>query len=150
MTWLQTRRDQLKHRPRWPLAPLMAAAGLTPDAVSELAVRLDVDRGWLQRLKHLGLSDEQADAWATRLGWHPSLVWPEWDSGLTGAALAAVLNASQRTTCPQGHEYDALDNRGWRRCSTCHRQSARQSAKKQRNPSTPHTPTSRKEAPCPH
>lgn len=148
MSWLSARQAQLRHRPRWPLAPLMRAAGLAPDAVSDLAVRLDVDRGWLQRLKHLGLSDEQADQWATRLGLHPTLIWPEWDAGLTGAALAAVLNATARTTCPHGHPYDGIDSRGWRICRTCRRQQTRQAMKKHRNPSTPHTLTSHQEATC--
>ena len=32
-------------------------------------------------------------------------------------------NHASKTTCPQGHPYDLVDAKGWRKCSTCRRES---------------------------
>jgi hypothetical protein len=59
-------------RRRWPLAPLTDLTGLTP---SQFAARHNLARGTLQRAEHDGLTDIQADHWATAAGYHPLNVW---------------------------------------------------------------------------
>jgi hypothetical protein len=69
----------------WPLEPLFEAAGTT--LYVELAVRTDVPARTLHRASVRGLTDRIADRAATRLGLHPSMIWPNWiDPYLEGAA----------------------------------------------------------------
>jgi lambda repressor-like predicted transcriptional regulator len=69
----------------WPLEPLFEAAGT--DQIGELAVRTRVHVRTLHRAAHRGLTDPMADRAATRLGLHPSMIWPDWiDPYLEGAA----------------------------------------------------------------
>jgi hypothetical protein len=69
-------------RLRWPAAPLFDLIGPTRSVMETLGVSgTDVVRA-----AERGLSDRQADHWASRLGVHPSMVWPSWDrAGLTVA-----------------------------------------------------------------
>lgn len=103
----------------YPLAPLAAALQLPLEDTAGLAAAVRVDRRWVKRARHTGLTERQADMWATRAGLHPRNVWPLWGE-LYGAA---AVNA-HKTVCPQGHPYDALDSRGWRRCKACRRRSS--------------------------
>jgi hypothetical protein len=59
-------------RVRWPLRPLLDACGVGP---AGLAVMLDVAPTVVRSAARRGLSDQQADQWATRAGIHPLLVW---------------------------------------------------------------------------
>jgi hypothetical protein len=69
----------------WPLEPLFEAAGTT--LYVELAVRTDVPARTLHRASIRGLTDRIADRAATRLGLHPSMIWPDWiNPYLEGAA----------------------------------------------------------------
>lgn len=78
---------QTSHRPtcpdtrslRWPLAPLLQVAG----GWNTLQANLRINGTDLSRAAREGLTDRQADHWATRCGWHPDLIWPDW----TAAAL---------------------------------------------------------------
>jgi hypothetical protein len=116
---------------RYPLVPLAQHVGIrtgraihggqqrgqAPDGLHQLAIRLGVTHRRARKWNQHGLSEAHADRLATRLGTHPRLVWPTWGSGLAGAAAANAL----KNTCPQGHAYDGYDNRGYRTCSTCRR-----------------------------
>lgn len=99
----------------YPVAALARAIGLDPADTHGLTLALGIDRSWVKRYRHHGLTDAQADTWACRAGLHPADVWPRWGDELHGVAL---LNAN-RATCPAGHPYDTIDARGWRACTTC-------------------------------
>ncbi len=59
----------------WPVAPLAAKAG----GRKALCHRLGIQPSTLPR----HLTDQQADRWAVRCGWHPEQVWPGWcEAGL--------------------------------------------------------------------
>lgn len=58
--------------PRWSLAPLLDATGLTR---TYLAFHVGVSGETLKRAEHDGLTDAEADRWATRLGFHPITIW---------------------------------------------------------------------------
>lgn len=64
------------HRVRWPLAPLLDAAGHPP--VHDLATRVGVTSRTVWRWHHTGLTDTQADHAAIALGYHPANIWIEW------------------------------------------------------------------------
>lgn len=124
MSWLSDRLETRGTRRPYPVADLAAALGLRaedPRLTSKLALTLGLNRGWVLRCRRLGLTEQQADEWATRAGIHPGDVWPRWFDGLRGAAL---VNAN-RSTCPRGHPYDRVDSQGRRRCSTCHNENVR-------------------------
>ncbi len=61
--------------PRWPLRPLLDASGLNR---LWLAHHVRVSGETLKRAAHDGLTDTEADQWATRLGFHPIAIWG-WD-----------------------------------------------------------------------
>lgn len=61
---------------RLPFAPLETLAGGRPH---ELARRVGRNSRQVYRWRSEGLSPSLADRLATRLGFHPSNVWPEWD-----------------------------------------------------------------------
>lgn len=95
----------LHHRPvcpgskanKWPLAPLLAAA----PSLSQRAVmaRLNVSGTDIVTARNAGLTDRQADNWSTRMGWHPSMIWPAWDrAGLTVLDDVFVNGGGWRTT----------------------------------------------------
>lgn len=70
---------------RWPVEPLVAAAGGVEKVLQQL------DGGNLSRARRDGLTDVQADRWATRLGYHPAQVWPDWiDAALRYVDAAAI------------------------------------------------------------
>lgn len=46
--------------------------------LQELAQRLGISHRWARELKATGLSDEQADRFACRVGLHPSVLWSDW------------------------------------------------------------------------
>ena len=74
---LRNRQDERDGPPLyWPLEPLFEAAGT--DQIGELAVRTRVHVRTLHRAAHRGLTDPMADRAATRLGLHPSMIWPDW------------------------------------------------------------------------
>jgi len=55
------------------------ANGALPDgAVANVALRLGVQRRWIYRWWRRGLDHCQADAVATVIGVHPSLIWDDW------------------------------------------------------------------------
>jgi hypothetical protein len=56
---------------RWPLAPLLELARLSP---TRFARRYGISGATMRRAGAEGL-DRQADQWATRLGYHPADVW---------------------------------------------------------------------------
>lgn len=61
---------------RWPLAPLLIAAG-HPSA-DVIAMQLGVSPRSIWRWHHRGLTDRQADRAAIALGYHPANIWPDW------------------------------------------------------------------------
>ncbi len=61
---------------RWPLAPLLDAAG-RPSA-DVLAARVGVTPRTIWRWHHRGLTDQQADHAAIALGYHPANIWTNW------------------------------------------------------------------------
>ncbi len=61
---------------RWPLEPLMEAAG--HPAAGTLAARAGVTARTVWRWHHRGLTDTQADRTAVALGYHPANIWPDW------------------------------------------------------------------------
>ena len=63
--------------PMWPLTPLLVKCG----GIARLkAALVNKPNGGFPDL----ISDEQADRWAIRCGFHPNQVWPGWsDAGLT-------------------------------------------------------------------
>lgn len=65
---------------RYPLADLAHAAGAAD--LADLARMLGITYRHACRLQAEGLSDDQADRYACRLGEHPAAVWPEWGKGL--------------------------------------------------------------------
>jgi hypothetical protein len=57
---------------RWPLRPLLDACDLTP---TRLALLLGIPADAVRAASRRGLSDVEADLWATRAGYHPVVVW---------------------------------------------------------------------------
>jgi Bacterial regulatory proteins, gntR family len=57
---------------RWPLQPLLDRCALTP---GRLAIAIGVPLLDVRVAARCGLSDVDADLWATRAGYHPLLVW---------------------------------------------------------------------------
>lgn len=71
------------HKPTWPIRPLL---DLAPDGITreDLSRLIGASHETIEACKVYGCSDLQADRWACRLGYHPSLIWPDWfDAGLT-------------------------------------------------------------------
>lgn len=119
MSWLTDRLTATAGRRPYPLTSLAHALGIHPNNTQALANAVGIDRSWVKRVRHLGLTKTQADHWATRAGLHPLDVWPRWaDDNLPPTGLA---NAN-RTHCPAGHPYDRRYNDNRRRCSTCHQE----------------------------
>lgn len=61
---------------RYPLAPLMEAAGI--ETMLELRRLFPMNGTEYRRVLDDGLSEHQADRWAVKLGLVPWLVWCEW------------------------------------------------------------------------
>lgn len=61
---------------RWPWAPLGAVLGGSVRMQAEI---LDRHQRQVSRWRSYGLSDEQADQCAIRLGLHPRDIWSGWD-----------------------------------------------------------------------
>lgn len=128
MSWLDERLEAPRARRPFPVDALAVRLGIPRDdatLVARLALRLDMDAGWVHRCRRLGLTLGQADEWATRVGLHPANVWPAYARELYGAALA---NAN-RLTCRCGRCYDLVDSYGFRRCSVCWREAKRRHKK---------------------
>lgn len=72
---------QVPHR--WPLGPLVAMTGQKDPGEINRALQRETNE--LRRAAEFGLTDDQADRWAIRAGYHPAQVWgPEWiDAGLS-------------------------------------------------------------------
>lgn len=79
------------NEPRYPLAPLMAAAGVR--SMQELRSIFPMNGAMYRRVLHEGLSEIQADRWAVRLGLLPGEVWVEWHEDAMVACAA--------TDCPE-------------------------------------------------
>ena len=67
----------------FPFEPIDRLVGTDPDGLPlptvVVARRLSVDGRQVLRWRSYGaLTERQADALATRLGVHPSMVWPDW------------------------------------------------------------------------
>jgi hypothetical protein len=60
---------------RWPLRPLVERTGMTS---RQLAEAHGITADHVGRLARNGLTDVQADRWATAAGFHPAQVWG-WD-----------------------------------------------------------------------
>jgi hypothetical protein len=75
---------------RWPLAPLLAASGLSR---RDLAAEVGITPRSVARAAAEGLSDRSADRWAIRLGFHPLTVWG-WD-WVTAGLNADTLTVDQ-------------------------------------------------------
>lgn len=75
----------------WPAANLIAKAGNT----ARLCELLGISRGSVDPW----LTDEQADRWAVRCGWHPEQVWPGWcDAGLRYVDRVFIEDGGWRQT----------------------------------------------------
>ena len=61
---------------RFPIAPLMAAAGLP--SMNALRAVFPMSGTEYRRLQSEGLSGLQADRWAVKVGLNPAEVWPDW------------------------------------------------------------------------
>lgn len=59
----------------FPWGPLEELAGGT---IARAAALLDVDRTQAYRWRRYGLTVDQADELACRVGLHPANVWPDW------------------------------------------------------------------------
>lgn len=51
---------------------------LRVDEPAQLAAALRISVTHAKRLIALGLTDHQADRYACRIGYHPSVIWPDW------------------------------------------------------------------------
>lgn len=74
-------RQQL--RARFPVEPLLQLTRLTH---GQLAERVGTQRGAVVDAVRRGVSIWTADSWATRCGFHPGNVWPDWLAGENRAA----------------------------------------------------------------
>lgn len=116
----------------FPFEPLAAAAGVTLGQIggqtrtgdhdprngyAELEVLLGASRTTLRRWRQRGLTVDQADDLAGKLGLLPHEVWPDWYR-IIALPPAGAVNAV-KTHCPQGHPYSGLDSRGYRICTPC-------------------------------
>lgn len=75
---------------RYPLEPLATLLGITLHTngghatdddyatLADLAQRLGITHRHARRLLHDGLTEHQADNYATRLDYHPANIWPDW------------------------------------------------------------------------
>lgn len=70
-----TTRYRDRHAPH-PIDPLYTATNSTD--LQQLARALGISDRWARELKATGLTDEQADRYAIRAGYHPSVLWPHW------------------------------------------------------------------------
>ena len=61
------------HQPGRPVDNHQADAGL-----AAIATRLGIGHRQARRCLHNGLTDRQADRFATRIGMHPASIWPQW------------------------------------------------------------------------
>lgn len=122
----------------FPFEPLAAAAGVTLGQIggqtrtgghprngyAGLEVLLGASRTTLRRWRQRGLTVDQADDLAGKLGLLPHEVWPDWYR-IIALPPAGAANAV-KTHCPQGHPYTHVDGRGQRVCRHCNTTSVRQ------------------------
>jgi len=59
---------------RWPIEPLTAITG----SCNGIVRLCGAAGGTVSHAALYGLTDRQADLWATRLGRHPDTIWPGW------------------------------------------------------------------------
>lgn len=69
------------HRPGRPTDDNQADSGL-----NALAHHIGITHRQARRALHDGLSDRQADRFATRIGMHPASIWPQWWDNAEGDA----------------------------------------------------------------
>lgn len=62
---------------RYPIGPLLVATGA--ENLRVLADRLGYHPVYVRCVATRGLTERQADHWATQLGVHPAFVWEQWD-----------------------------------------------------------------------
>lgn len=80
---------------RWPLQPLLDICDLSP---SRLALLLGVPASAVRTAARQGLSDAEADLWATRAGYHPLVVWGwAWVDATTAPAPQATSTTARIT-----------------------------------------------------
>lgn len=83
---------------RYDLDPLLNAAGLTR---RQLRTELRISGSSFAQLEDEGLTDEQADLYAIRLGLWPWKIWPTWlDDGLNADAAGEGV-PPVRSSCEQ-------------------------------------------------
>lgn len=63
------------------VASLARMLGVRPADSTALAVAVGIGRRWVRRYRDIGLTEAQADRWATRCGFHPGDIWAHWWSG---------------------------------------------------------------------
>ena len=74
--WRDYERDHPPADLRWPLAPLLAAAGA--EHVTGLARMLNMSGTTMRRWRDEGIPDVCADECAVRIGAHPAEIWAGW------------------------------------------------------------------------
>lgn len=90
-----------RSRTRWfPLRPLMEAAGLA--TMSAVRSRFPMNGAAYRQVLDRGLTEEQADRWAVKLGLLPAEVWPEWLDDLE--VECAAVDCSVRFVPVQAHQ----------------------------------------------
>lgn len=73
------------HRP-YPvedLAPVLGIAATDEKLTSKIALALGLNRTSVRRYRRLGLTRDQAEAWAERAGVRPETVWGAWGADET-------------------------------------------------------------------
>lgn len=111
----------LWHRPMctagpatWPLAPLLERvwSRLPERSLSAAADEIGIDNALLHRYSKSGNPTDVADRWACGIGYHPSLIWPEWfeahlrpiDKLFVESGWRAGWLHDEPTPTPQGQE----------------------------------------------
>lgn len=74
------------HARPYDVAALARVLGINPADTHALATRLGIGRRWVRRYRAAGLTERQADTWATRAGLHALDVWPTWGHDLEEAS----------------------------------------------------------------
>lgn len=131
---------------RYPLDPLANHLGIRlgqigghqpdqhPSGMAALAERLNLSITRLYRLRRHGLSPDQADRLAIATGAHPSQIWPSWFADAPDDLHGTAHHNATKTTCPRGHAYDAVDNRGYRICRQCRRNQLKKCRQNHKHP----------------
>lgn len=77
---------------RWPLRPFLERTGLSPELLADTH---GITVKHAQRLGRIGLTDVQADRWATAAGLHPTQIWGwDWITAALPTSLPAAAEAN--------------------------------------------------------